>query len=247
MTPRRLAARAAFLLLAAGNTRNEAQARTYFRENEKVRFYGVATPRLREIERILFRSLQGDWGVEKAAAFCGLMVRSEFNEAKTLGLLFLSRYRKSFPRNLFHLARSWLLNLHCDNWSATDALCGWIIAPLLRDYPDLVRKLKDWARSRTLWLRRASLVSLVPLARRGERLAAAYTNARALLGDEEDLIHKATGWLMREAGKTDSRRLEAFILRHGPRIPRTALRYSIERFPEGRRREILRATRPRRL
>ncbi len=63
--------------------------------------------------------------------------------------------------------------------------------------------------------------------------------AESLFGDHEDLIHKATGWLMREAGKNDAPRLESFLLAHGPRIPRTTLRYAIERFPEAKRRMIL--------
>jgi 3-methyladenine DNA glycosylase AlkD len=66
------------------------------------------------------------------------------------------------------------------------------------------------------------------------------------LGDPEDLMHKASGWLLREAGKTDAERLEKFLLTHGPAIPRTTVRYSIERFPEGKRKELLVATRGRR-
>ena len=75
-------------------------------------------------------------------------------------------------------------------------------------------------------------------------LDAAYEIAGSLLGDREDLIHKATGWLLRECGKTDTGRLERFLLRHGPGIPRTTLRYAIERIPARRRKEILEATRP---
>ena len=81
------------------------------------------------------------------------------------------------------------------------------------------------------------------LARHGAHIDAAYRVATALHDDEEDLIHKATGWLLREAGQTDRRRLETYLLRHGPRLPRTALRYAIERFPAERRRAILLRTR----
>jgi len=75
-------------------------------------------------------------------------------------------------------------------------------------------------------------------------LDAAYGVAASLLGDREDLIHKAAGWLLREAGRTDSPRLETFLLTHGPRVPRTTLRYAIKRMPERKRRRILAATRP---
>jgi 3-methyladenine DNA glycosylase AlkD len=92
-------------------------------------------------------------------------------------------------------------------------------------------------------VRRAAAVSLVRLAARGLSLDAAYAVANALLADEHDLIHKATGWLLREAGRTDRTRLERYLLGHGPAVPRTALRYAIEHIPAERRRELLLATR----
>lgn len=94
-----------------------------------------------------------------------------------------------------------------------------------------------------MWVRRGSAVAFVPHARKGRLLDGAYAVAELLLGDDEDLIHKAVGWLLREAGKTDAGRLTRFLLEHGPSIPRTAVRYAIERFPEKERKRLLAATR----
>jgi len=80
-------------------------------------------------------------------------------------------------------------------------------------------------------MRRSSAVCLTSLARKDEYLDAAYEIGELLFKDKEVLIHKATGWLLREAGKTDMPRLEGFLLQHGLGIPRTALRYAIEKFP----------------
>ena len=71
----------------------------------------------------------------------------------------------------------------------------------------------------------------------------AYDVVASLLDDTEDLMHKACGWLLREAGKTDVKRLERFLLRQGPAVPRTSVRYAIERFPEAHRKRLLVATR----
>ena len=71
----------------------------------------------------------------------------------------------------------------------------------------------------------------------------AYDIATRLLDDKEDLIHKAVGWLLREAGKRDRDRLEAYLLAQGKRLPRTTLRYAIEKFPKDDRKRLMAATR----
>jgi len=88
-----------------------------------------------------------------------------------------------------------------------------------------------------------SVVPLVPFARHGRYLEQSYATVWALRADPEDLMHKATGWLLREAGKADAARLERFLLERGTRLPRTTIRYAIERFPPGKRKRILTATR----
>ena len=103
--------------------------------------------------------------------------------------------------------------------------------------------MRAWARDRNMWVRRASIVGLIPRARRGEALDLVYEIARRLHSDREDLVQKAVGWTLREAGKTDMPRLERYLRANAAIIPRTTLRYAIERFPPERRREILIATR----
>jgi 3-methyladenine DNA glycosylase AlkD len=82
-----------------------------------------------------------------------------------------------------------------------------------------------------MWVRRASAVALIPSFRRGLALDVAYDLAKTLHPDREDLIHKAVGWMLREAGKLDPARLERYLRAEGPAIPRTTVRYAIERFP----------------
>jgi 3-methyladenine DNA glycosylase AlkD len=86
-------------------------------------------------------------------------------------------------------------------------------------------------------------VALIPAIRRGLALDAAYEVAASLHADEADLIQKAVGWMLREAGKQDPARLERHLRAGGPGIPRTTLRYAIERFPAGKRQRLLAATR----
>ena len=138
--------------------------------------------------------------------------------------------------------KQWLLENLSANWATTDGLCSTVVSPLVQKHPELIQQFKLWTRDKNLWVRRVSAVALTGLARRGQHLNDVYEIAEALFGYPEDLIHKATGWVLRDAGRTDEKRLEQFLLRHGSRIPRTALRYAIEKFPPDVRKQLLAKT-----
>ncbi len=242
MNPRRYVTKALAALQEAADPRVAAQARTYFKPHEKVAVLGVGTPAIRRLETQLFNQVREAWHVEDAISCCELLLKKQFLECKAVGILTLSRYRKTFPSSLAGRAESWLIEDRCANWASCDSMSGLIVAPLLLKYPELLENLNRWARSNSLWLRRAAAVSQIPLVRKGMHLDRAFEVASALLADREDLMHKAVGWLLRETGKVDRRRLESFLLARGPEIPRTALRYAIERLPRARRSFLLNHT-----
>ncbi|MGH9754360.1 MAG: DNA alkylation repair protein [Blastocatellia bacterium] len=240
-----LARRAERELKAAAKVRVAKQAKFYFKPGEEVWFFGVDAPTQRRIGGGLFKRVRGVWTIAEATLFCDLLIQRREMELKNAGLFLLSRYQKSFDKSLLRSVESWLANDHCANWAATDALCGEVLGPLIRQHPALTPKLKTWTGKRNLWLRRASAVGIIHSARRGEQLDDAYAIAELLFKYPEDLIHKAAGWMLREAGKPDPARLESFLLKHGPEIPRTTLRYAIERFPPEKRKTLLEETKER--
>jgi len=219
------------------------QARSYFKPGERVDFIGIRAPEIRRIAQEIHRQVRSCWSVDDASRFCGLLLRSRYLEAKAAGILLLGRYHRNFEPELLSTARQWLESGSCSNWATTDALSGLVIAPLLGRWPEQTAELANWATAASLWVRRAATVSLTPLARRGEHLELAYRIVSLQLNAPEDLIHKAAGWLLRECGRTDARRLEKFLLHHGRRVPRTAVRYAVERLPAARRRKLLEQTR----
>src|SRR6185295_7158791 len=164
-------------------------------------------------------------------------------EAKSVGIEVVARYRRDFTPRLLPAWKRWLANNHSANWATTDAICGALIGPLIVKHPPLAVRMRAWAQDKNMWLRRASAVSLIPSVRQGLALDLAYEIARKLNGDREDLIQKAVGWMLREAGKADPARLERYLRANGPSIPRTTLRYSIERFAPAKRRRLLEITR----
>jgi 3-methyladenine DNA glycosylase AlkD len=123
-----------------------------------------------------------------------------------------------------------------NNWDLVDASSRPILGEHLKTHPRKI--LRTLAKSESLWERRIAIVSTMTLVWAGE-LDDAMQIAEMLLGDRHDLIHKAVGWVLREAGVKDRARLIEFLKKHHARMPRTALRYAIEHFPPEQRKEML--------
>ncbi len=224
-------------LQSLADPRRAAGQHRYFKE--QVAFLGLTSPQIKEIEAEIWEKVRGAWGFSDAVAYAEAMLSREFHEIRALGLLILLRFRKDFPPSFSGRIRRWLRADRLDNWALVDVFCPDALGPLLENNPGFVKEIKTWTDDRNRWVKRASAVSFIKLARRGKHLDAVYEIAVRLFPVDDDLIHKATGWLLREAGKTDRPRLRLFLLKHGPAIPRTTLRYAIEHFPEAER-KILR-------
>ena len=220
-------------------------ASRYFRGEGDLGFYNVGTAAMRALARSIHRAHRDQWSIDDALAFADALIVDRYLEVKSVGIELVARYRRDFAPSPLAVWKRWLADNHSANWATTDSICGSLIGPLLLQHPELGARLRIWARDRNMWVRRASIVGLIPLARRGESLGLVYEIARRLHADQEDLIQKAVGWALREAGKTDMPRLERYLRANGEAIPRTTLRYAIERFPERRRHALLQATRPR--
>jgi len=240
---RRASAAAKRALAGMKRPAGDFDASRYFRGAADLRFYNVGTAAMRALARSIYLERRHEWSVDEAMAFAEPLMRDPVLEVKAVGVEVVARYRRDFAPRLLREWKRWLASDYASNWATTDHIFGTLIGPLIVQHPDLGERLRMWARDRNLWVRRASVVGLIPRARRGESLEIVYDNARRLHRDGEDLIHKAVGWTLREAGKTDMRRLERYLRANGPAIPRTTLRYAIERFPPARRTALLKETR----
>ena len=126
-----------------------------------------------------------------------------------------------------------------NNWDLVDLSAPHIVGDFLAERDRAV--LYDLAKSKNLWDRRIAVLATLNFIRRGD-FSTTLEISKVLLSDKEDLIHKAVGWMLREVGKRDMRAEEIFLRAHCRVMPRTMLRYAIERFPEAKRRRYLRGT-----
>jgi 3-methyladenine DNA glycosylase AlkD len=240
-SPARVTARLRKLSRPAGRF----DAARYFRGGEALRFYNVGTNSVRSLARTIYLANREQWTLADAMQFADALIRDPYLETKAIGIEVVARYRRSFTPRMLPSWKRWLVGNFSANWATTDQMCGTLIGPLLVEYPRLIPVMRAWATHRNMWVRRASAVALIPAVRRGLALDVAYDVAKTLHPDREDLIQKAVGWMLRDAGKQDPARLERYLRTEGPSMPRTTVRYAIERFPDRKRLELLGATRPR--
>jgi len=237
LTPKDIARKARAALRAKADPVRARGAERYFKDT--VKCYGVAAPEVHALVSELHGLVKADWTVYEAIALCDLLFADPELEAKSVGALILVRFKKSYPPALFDRVRSWLAADRLANWASVDVLCPAAMGAFLERYPAYVEKIKAWAYHPNRWVKRGSLVSFIKLARKPAFLPAIYEISASVFPVYDDLVRKANGWLLREAGKADAARLERFLLEHGPAVPRTTLRYAIERFPPARRKALL--------
>ena len=197
------------------------------------KFLGIKVPVTREVVRRCWREV-GFPELEECLA-------SEYHELRLAGLLALvqvfahAKKDQALRRRCvdFYLSHTDRIN----NWDLVDLSCYPLLGEWLLDKDRTL--LYDLARSgKSLWEQRIGIVSTMTLVRHGQ-LADTFAIADILLHHPHDLIHKAVGWLLREAGKRDKAALEAFLAPRYRSMPRTMLRYAIEKFPEAERKAWL--------
>jgi len=164
------------------------------------------------------------------------LLKSEIHEERLASLLILvEKYKESQDK----VMRFYLRNAkHVNNWDLVDLSAPNILGAYLLENKKERKILDTLAKSGNLWERRIAIVATYALIRNQE-YEETFNIAETLLKDRHDLIHKAVGWMLREVGKRDEKAEEAFLKKHYKVMPKTMLRYAIERFSEKKRKEYL--------
>jgi len=210
--------------------------RRYFKGT--IRNRGLSVPKCQAIARDVFREnktklADGDW-----IALVEALLAGGWHEEGTVGLELYRRTRPAPSVELFQRYERWL-GTYVGNWAHCDELCTHLIGDAIGAKPALARRLKPWTKSENRWMRRGAAVSLVVAARRGEFLRESLSIARALVDDQDDMVQKGFGWLLKEAARQHRREVTAFLDQYARRMPRTAFRYAIELFPPAERKRLM--------
>jgi 3-methyladenine DNA glycosylase AlkD len=145
---------------------------------------------------------------------------------------------KEYELTEFGIFEKWVNN-YINNWATCDTLCNHTVGTLIEMYPELIIGLKRWARSENRWVKRASAVSLIVPVRKGLFLKDVFEIAETLLHDTDDMVQKGYGWMLKVASQKHQKEVYDFVLQRKADMPRTALRYAIEKMPVEMKREAM--------
>lgn len=189
-------------------------------------FLGVTVPNQRKVAK--------KYALEVSEKNLLSLLSSKYHEERLLALFMLIiQFQKGDEKECKRVFTLYKKNLkYVNNWDLVDASAYKIVGYYLQNKDR--KQLYTWSKSKDLWKRRISMVSTFAYIREGD-LDDAFQIAEVLIYDKEDLMHKAVGWMLREAGKRDVKRLYHFLDKYASTMPRTALRYSIEKLSSSKK------------
>jgi len=222
-------------LLQQADEKARSSAQTFFKESAK--FYGVKSAVVSRIAAEYYRQIK-HYDKQVVFTLCEALLQSDYSEEAFIAFEWSYRLRDKYEPGDFILLEKWL-NKYVNNWAKCDVLCNHTIGAFIEKYPQYIDDIRGWARQDNRWLRRASAVSLIIPARKGKFLEEIFAIADILLHDEDDLVRKGYGWMLKEASRQHQKEVFNYVVRNKATMPRTALRYAIEKMPEDLRRQAM--------
>lgn len=214
-------------LLEEANEQDRLAAKRFFKE-ELVN-YGIKNPGVQKIAKELYPAIK-DRNKTEILSLCEELWQSRYFEESLVACFLTEKLQRQFEPADFAIFERWINN-YVGNWASCDTLCNHTVGDFVMKYPEFITKLKAFAHSENRWVRRAAAVSLIIPARKGYFLNDIFDIARTLMSDEDDLVQKGYGWMLKAASEAYQREVFDFIVENKKVMPRTALRYAIEKMP----------------
>lgn len=205
-----------------------ATSQNFFKE--KIKLYGVKVPTVNKISREYFKLIDCKTKSE-IVELCEILWQSGFIEESFIACNWSYYIHEKYEPEDFQLFEKWITN-YVNNWATCDTLCNHTIGEFIEMFPEYIVMLKDLARSHNRWLRRASSVTLIIPARKGKFLNEILEIADILLLDKDDLVQKGYGWMLKAASEANQQEIVDYVIKNKSIMPRTALRYAIEKMPK---------------
>ena len=235
VTPSYIAAHIRRVLKDGGSAPHSEDVQRFFKEEVQSR--GWYTAELRKFAVRFRRAIARERGMDFVLQVADELFSGRILEEKALAVFLLEKQTKNFGNGEFHLFASWLDRV--TSWADHDALAHYLLAPMVAADPARCREVFRWAKSRNRWRRRAACVALIRGARERRFFAEIVRLSNQLLHDEDDMVRKGLGWLLRETAKADPKRTVAYLMRIRKNAPRLVLRTACETLSVRAKKKIL--------
>ena len=196
---------------------------------EEVRLYGLTVPAVDRIAKAHYKEIR-ERSKHDIFMLCEDLWQSGYPEEAFVACTWSHALHKKYQSEDIEIFERWVSE-YVTNWATCDGLCNHSMGDLLDMYPALVGNLSRWARSGNRWKRRAAAVSLIVPARHGRFLSDVFRIANILLLDTDDLVRKGYGWMLKAAAESHQQEVFTYVMQNKGVMPRTALRYAIEKMP----------------
>ena len=214
-------------LKESSDEKTRQSSQHFFKEPVKV--YGVKTDTTVKIGKAVFASLPDK---NKAYIFkvCEQLWQSGYLEEAGIACNWSYNVHKDYIPSDLDVFENWI-NSYVSNWATCDTLCNHSVGEFIEMYPEYLDRIQEWTKSPNRWMRRASAVSLIIPARKGKFLKNILEIANMLLLDKDDMVQKGYGWMLKAASQAHQQEIFNFVMEKKALMPRTALRYAIEKMP----------------
>jgi 3-methyladenine DNA glycosylase AlkD len=223
------------VLLNGASAPHTEEVERFFKEEIQSR--GWYTDELRKVAVRFRKAILNDADQKFLLAVTDKLFRGRILEEKVFAVFLLQGMSKKFGDTEFKLFASWLPRV--STWADDDALASYLIGPMIAEDPKRSRAVFTWAKSDHRWLRRAAAVSLIRAIREQKCRREVVQVSNLLLNDEDDMVQKGAGWLLREAAKYDHDQTIPYLMKIRNRAPRLVLRTACETLPSEEKTLIL--------
>ena len=196
---------------------------------EGVKCYGIKSATVVNLAKEHFKTIRG---LPKTEIFemCDELWKSGYIEESAIASDWTYRINKDFEPEDFNVFERWI-DRSVTNWASCDTFCNHTVGQFIVMFPQYLSELKRWTQSPNRWMRRAAAVSLIVPGRQGKFLADILEIADLLLLDKDDMVQKGYGWMLKVASQKHQNEIFDYVAANKAQMPRTALRYAIEKMP----------------
>ena len=222
-------------LILNADEKTRISGERFFKED--VKLYGIKSAVVVRIGKEFYKSIP-DKNKSDIFSLCVELWKSGIMEESFIACNWSYYVSKDYESTDIKIFENWVNN-YVNNWASCDTLGNHSVGTLIEMYPDNISDLKKWTSSKNRWMRRAAAVSLIVPARKGLFLADIFEIAGLLLQDEDDMVQKGYGWMLKSASHAYQKEVFNFVIKNKTIMPRTSLRYAIEKMPPELRKKAM--------